>query len=99
MHGRGAVLARTVRRLAAVLRLQRHVRTRERLAKDRRVLCPLLMGIGLWISQRRERALPARTLRHGPRLQHRSLLCEIDVHHGRNLVPQLFCGQFLVITG
>eukprot|EP00959_Pyramimonas_sp_CCMP1952_P148631 3109564-Pyramimonas_sp.AAC.1 len=56
------------------------------------------MGIGLWICQRRERALSARTLNCGLLLQHRSLLCEIDLHHGRNLVPQLFCGQFLVIT-
>merc|ERR1711920_875826 len=50
MHGRGAVRAHTtIRRLAAVLRLQRHVRPRERLAKSRRVLYPLLVGIGLWV--------------------------------------------------
>ena len=99
VHGRGAVrFHHAVRRLAAVLRLQRHVRTRERLAKYRRVLCPLLMGIGLWICQRRERALPERTLYCGLLLQHRPLLHEIDVHHGRNLIPQLFCGQFVVST-
>ena len=89
VHGRGAVLARTVRRLAAVLRLQAQVRTLERLAEARGELSPLLMRIWLRRRQRREGAPSARALRRGQFFpQNLPFLFQVDALENRDLLPK-----------
>ena len=64
MHCSGTILARSIRRLTAILRLQSRVRSSQWLAPAVRIRHSLLVRVWLRRRQRRERTLSARSEHH-----------------------------------